>query len=61
MQLFSREWEQSRQRKAWSTVVYALFGLDTHEWVEDTKRGERSLASFLACIEESTSEGEGKH
>ena len=26
-------------------------GLDKHEWVEDIKRGESSLASFLACIE----------
>ena len=29
-------------------------------WVEDIKRGESSLASFLACIEESISEREGK-
>ena len=60
-QLFSREWEQ---RKACSTVVYELFvslGLNKHEWVEDIKRGESSLASFSACIEESTSEGKGKH
>ena len=34
-------------------------GLDKHEWVED-KRGGSSLASFLACIEESISEREGK-
>ena len=34
--------------------------LDKHEWVEDIKRGESSLASFLACIEESISEREGK-
>ena len=35
-------------------------GLNKHEWVEDIKRGESSLASFLACIEESISEREGK-
>ena len=28
--------------------------------MEDIKRGESSLASFLACIEESISEREGK-
>ena len=38
-------------------------GLDRHEWVEDIKRGESSLASFLSCIEESICErdrSEGK-
>ena len=35
-------------------------GLDKHEWVEDIKRGESSLASFLSCIEESISKREGK-
>ena len=52
-QLFSREWEtkprRSRQRKAWGRVVDELFvslGLDKHEWVENIKRGESSLASF---------------
>ena len=66
-QLFSWEWEtkprRGRQRKAWSRVVDELFvslGLDKHEWVEDIKRGESSLASFLVCIEESISEREGK-
>ena len=44
-------------------MVYELFvslGLDKHERVEDIKRGESSLASFFACIEESISESEGK-
>ena len=43
-QLFSRQWEtkphRGRQRKAVS------LGLDKHEWVEDIRRGESSLASF---------------
>ena len=58
-QLFSREWEtklrRGRQRKAWGRVVdehLVSLGLDKHEWMEDIKRGESSLASFLACIEE---------
>ena len=34
--------------------------MDKHEWVEDIKRGESSLASFLACIRESISEREGR-
>ena len=66
-QLFSREWEtkprRGRQRKVWGRVVDELFvslGLDKHEWVEDIKRGESSLASFLACINESISESQGK-
>ena len=62
--LFSREWEtkprRGRQRKAWGRVVDELLGLDKHEWVEDIKRGESSLASFLACIEESIREREGR-
>ena len=66
-QLFSQEWEtkphRGRQRKVWGRVVDELFvslGLDNHEWVEDIKRGESSLASFFACIEESISEREGR-
>ena len=35
-------------------------GLDKHEWMEDIKRGESSLASFLACREKSISEREGR-
>ena len=35
-------------------------GLDKHEWLEDIKRGESSLVSFWACIEESISEREGR-
>ena len=66
-QLFSREWEtkprRDRQRKAWGRVVDELFvssGLDKHEWLEDIKRRESSLASFLACIEETISERESR-
>ena len=35
-------------------------GLDKHEWVEDIKKVESSLASFLPCVEESVREREGK-
>ena len=35
-------------------------GLDKHEWMEDIKRGESSLASFLTWIEESISVREGR-
>ena len=37
--------------------LFVSLALDKHEWVEDIKREESSLASFLACIEESISEG----
>ena len=53
---------RGRQRKSWGRVVDKLFvslGLGMHEWVEDIKRGESSLASFLACIEESISQKGG--
>ena len=36
--------------KAWGSVVDEIFvslGLDKHEWLEDIKRGESSLASLL--------------
>ena len=66
-QLFSHKWEvkprRGRQRKAWGRVADELFvslGVDKHEWLEDIKRGESSLASFLACIEENISEREGR-
>ena len=36
--------------------LFVSLGLDKREWVEDIKRGESSLASFLASIEESISE-----
>ena len=36
--------------------LFVSLGLDKHEWVEYIKSGESSLASFLACIEESISE-----
>ena len=40
--------------------LFVSLGLDKHEWVEYIKRGESSLASFLACIEESISESKGE-
>ena len=40
--------------------LFVSLDLDKHEWVEDIKREESSLASFLACIEESISEREGR-
>ena len=40
--------------------LFTSLGLDRQEWVEDIKRGESLLASFLACIEESISEREGR-
>ena len=67
MHSFSREWEtkprRGRQKKVWGRMVDELFvslGLDKPEWVEDIERGKSSLASFLACIEESISEREGR-
>ena len=32
--------------------LFVSLRLDKHEWIEDIKRGESSLASFLACIED---------
>ena len=40
--------------------LFVSLGLERHEWAEDIKRGESSLASFLSCIEESISEREGR-
>ena len=40
--------------------VFVSLGLDKHEWVEGIRRGESSLASFLARIEGSINEREGK-
>ena len=40
--------------------LFVSLGLDKHEWLEDIKRGESSLASFLSCIEESISEREDR-
>ena len=64
-QLFSQEWNikprRGRQRKTWGRVIDDLFvslGLDKAEWLEDIERGESSLASFLACIDECISERE---
>ena len=58
-QLFSQEWNikqrRGRQRKTWGRVIDDLFvslGLDKAEWLEDIERGESSLASFLACIDD---------
>ena len=60
----SGKWEtkphRGRQTKAWGRVVDKPLGLDKHEWVEDIKRGESSLASFLASIEGSIREREHK-
>ena len=33
-------------------------GLDKAKWLEDIKRGESSLASYLACIDECISKRE---
>ena len=58
-QLFSQKWDKKprrgRQRKTWGRVIDDLFvslGLDKAEWLEDIERGESSLASYLACIDE---------
>ena len=37
-------------------VIDDLFVLDKAEWLEDIERGESSLASYLACIDECISE-----
>ena len=64
-QLFSQKWDQKpcrgRQRKTRGRVIDDLFvslGLDKGEWLEDIERGESSLASYLACIDECISERE---
>ena len=61
-QLFSQEWDQKprrgRQRKTWDRVIDDLFvslGLDK-AW--RILRGESSLASYLACIDECISDRE---
>ena len=66
-QLFMHEWEikprRGRQRKAWGRMIDDLFAsldLDKSEWLEEIKRGECSLESFLACAGESISEREGR-
>ena len=41
--------------------LFVSLGLDKDEWMEDIKRGESSLASFLTCFEESISESEGRN
>ena len=33
-------------------------GLDKAKWLEDIERGESSLASYLACVDECISERE---
>ena len=40
--------------------LFGSLGLDKAEWLEDIERGESSLASYLACIDECTSERECK-
>ena len=66
-QLFSQEWNvkprRGRQRKMWGKVVEDLFtSLDINkcEWSEDIKKEEGSLASFMACVEESIKERDNK-
>ena len=36
--------------------LFVYLGLDKAEWLEDIERGESSLASYLACIDECISE-----
>ena len=60
-QLFSQEWDQKlrrgRQRKTWGRVIDDLFvSLKPNGW--RILRGESSLASYLACIDECISERE---
>ena len=64
-QLFKHEWEiksrRGRQRKTWGRMIDDLFAslnLDKSEWLEDIRKGEGSLDSYLACVEESVSERE---
>ena len=38
--------------------LFVSLGLDKAEWLEDIERGESSLASYLACIDECISERE---
>ena len=62
-QLFSQEWninrlEVYRQRKTWGRVIDDLFVSLGLERLEDIERGESSLASYLACIDECISERE---
>ena len=38
--------------------LFVSLGLDKAEWLEDIERGENSLASYLACIDECISERE---
>ena len=45
----------------WGRVIddlYVSLGLDKAEWLEDIERGESSLASYLACVDECISERE---
>ena len=61
-QLFSQEWNikprRGRQRKTWGRVIDDLSVSLGLEWLEDIERGESSLASYLACIDECISERE---
>ena len=66
-QLFNQEWNikprRGRQRKVWSRMVDDLFkslDIDKSEWLEDIKHGDRSSASFMACVEECISERESR-
>ena len=62
-ELFSQEWNvkprKGRQRKMWGKVVEDIFtSLDINkcEWLEDIRKEESSVASFMACVEESIKE-----
>ena len=66
-ELFSQEWNvkprKGRQRKMWGKVVEDIFtSLDINkcEWLEDIRKEEGSVASFMACVEESIKERDNK-
>ena len=57
-QLFSQEWDQKPRRGRVIDDLFVSLGLDKAEWLEGIERGESSLASYLACIDECISERE---
>ena len=65
-QLFNQEWNikpHRRRRKVWSRMVDELFkslDIDKSEWLEDSKHGDSSSASFMACVEECIIERESR-
>ena len=40
--------------------LFKSLGIDKGEWLEDIERGDSSLASFLACVEDGISERKSK-